>query len=259
MLRGHRMEIIETNNNLFDTIHYLVLQEQQDNDTDWNLWLYTYFQTYPLRIYETGIKDDINQKLLLIDLLKQKSLWEIISTVQEIYHALLTIPKGPYGAYQILICYVTKLLEQLHQFVIYNGYLQINKAISTNFLGDDILLHQFFLSTNHLPVESLSGYYSFLNPIYKEIISTLPDDANFLLNDYMMKEIYETKEEIKKDCYFICIKQKEALLKLFQSLKALTPKEYYFSNLYYEDYYSICRMLLKRIQQREIQEQKRTR
>ena len=44
MLRGHRMEIIETNNNLFDTIHYLVLQEQHGNDTDWNLWLYTYFQ-----------------------------------------------------------------------------------------------------------------------------------------------------------------------------------------------------------------------
>lgn len=237
------METIQTNNNLLETIQALfhdVITEKKK--------LENFLKIHPLVSHDIGVKDQINLKLFLIQLLveEQNSLWETYQKISKIRGFIIPINQMNGRKFEILITYLSNILQELNQLMIYNGYLKISEAMTGNFTNDVIKQHQFFLDTRNLPIESLCGYYSYLNPILRSVFESQEKDIHFLLYDAMCEEGYNTKEDIKGNCSRIRKNIDDTLLvEIRHSLGNILDQNLDYSHLYYENYYNICRILSK--------------
>ena len=208
-----------------------------------------FFQIHPFFSHEVGVKDQINLKLFLIQLLveEQNSLWETYQKISKIRGVLIPINQANGRKFEVLITYLSNILQHLNQFMVYNGYLKITEAMTGNFTNDVMEQHQFFLDTRSLPIESLCGYYSYLNPILRSIFESQETDIHFLLYDAMCEESYNTKEDIKANCLRVKNNTNDICFhEIKRSLGNILDQNFDYSHLYHENYFNICRILSKK-------------
>ncbi|MCI8575076.1 MAG: hypothetical protein HFI09_01250 [Bacilli bacterium] len=248
---------IKADNNLIETIHWLY----QNSLTMEVQQLYTYFKENPIISHHIGLKDLINLKLYFLELYfnEQESMWDTYFKILQIRKIVFKINQEQQRKFQVLLVYLSNLIQQFEQIIVCNGYIKVQKILNKEIPTDLKELHAFFLDTSDIPIESLCGYYSYLNPIFK-LIHAQTDNHDFLLYDAMCEEISNVKDEMIQDSLRSCKSCCSLNLKqMIHSISTLADCDFDYYGLYCQNYFNACSRLLKLLRKNECKVQKKNR
>lgn len=253
------MEKMQTDNNLFDLLYKMYYQFNNDITV---LELCEFLNHYPFIFHQIGIRDKINLKLFLIQIfvIEKQDLWNAYTKLSKMRSCIFQINESEKKKYQVFYIYLSNMVQELQQFIFYNGYQKTREAIEFGLQKDTNLQHAFFLDTTHLPFDKLCGFDTYFNPILSLVFAQDENQKDFLLYDAMCKEISDTKDIIIKKCRQICSIESDVILKQMKRIIwNILEQDYPFANIYYESYYIIISKMLQNIKKMKETGKKRNR